>query len=118
MKSNNAGGGYGSRQVVRSQNPKVEPKAKAVRPGATAQLGTALGNHIMGRGGAKLKAQASLSMAVVVIRRRADQRRMLQALEAAGPSIKLAHRRCMVRAVARRLAQRVRSLRRPARQEL
>jgi hypothetical protein len=40
-----AGGGFNSNKIVRSQNPKVEPKAYAMSPAGASQLGTALGNH-------------------------------------------------------------------------
>jgi hypothetical protein len=42
---NKPAGGLGSRVVKHSSNPKVEPKARAVNPGAAAQLGSHLGNH-------------------------------------------------------------------------
>jgi hypothetical protein len=43
--SNKPAGGLGSRVVRHSSAPKVEPKPRAINPGAAAQLGTSLGNH-------------------------------------------------------------------------
>jgi hypothetical protein len=41
----NAGGGLGSRQVVKTSAPKVEPRSRAASPAAAGQIGSALGNH-------------------------------------------------------------------------
>jgi hypothetical protein len=41
----NAGGGLGSRQVMKTSAPKVEPRARAVNPAGAGQIGSALGNH-------------------------------------------------------------------------
>jgi hypothetical protein len=58
MKRGNAGGGMGSRQVKSSNAArKVEPRAQGIRPGAVAQIGSALGNHATD-GGGKILAKA------------------------------------------------------------
>lgn len=41
-----SGGGYGSRNVRHTSNPKVEPRANARNPAAVAQYGALVGDHI------------------------------------------------------------------------
>jgi hypothetical protein len=47
MANRNAGGGFGSR-VVKSgpAGRKVEPRPRAVSPGAVSQIGSSMGNHV------------------------------------------------------------------------
>ena len=48
-----SGGGYGSRNVRHTSNPKVEPRAYARNPGAVAQYGVHVGNHVTTLGGSE-----------------------------------------------------------------
>jgi hypothetical protein len=45
-----AGGGFGSRQHVEAYSPKQEPRSRSVNPGGAAQIGSAIGNHVMDKG--------------------------------------------------------------------
>jgi hypothetical protein len=44
-----SGGGIGNNKVVHSRAPKVEPRSKAVREPAVAQIGGSYGDHITNR---------------------------------------------------------------------
>jgi hypothetical protein len=55
MARSNASGGHGSRQVKNNTaGRKVEPRPRAVAPGAASQLGSQMGNHVTEMG-AKMK---------------------------------------------------------------
>lgn len=51
MSKARSGGGITGKNVVHTKDPRTpKPTSRAINPGGVAQIGTALGNHVMGKG--------------------------------------------------------------------